>query len=194
MHHALRLFLERRAGAGAESLARLDDIAVDRTFERGATIVRAGDPSDSLHFVCTGAVRSWKLVDDEDVSDYFFFENRFAGDYGALYRGEPARLFLEALEETHAVQLPRAGLLELARSSTFFANLLRVIAESAFAEIELRLQLLHHADLETRYRWTLAHFPELFERVPQHRIASWLGAKPESLSRLRRRLGMSSPR
>jgi CRP-like cAMP-binding protein len=41
---------------------------------------------------------------------------------------------------------------------------------------------------EERYLNLLKQRPELSERVPQHYIASYLGVKPESLSRIRKRI------
>jgi DNA-binding MarR family transcriptional regulator len=41
---------------------------------------------------------------------------------------------------------------------------------------------------EERYLNLLKTRPDLIQRVPQHQIASYLGIKPESLSRIRKRI------
>ena len=41
---------------------------------------------------------------------------------------------------------------------------------------------------EERYLNLIKNRPKLLNRVPQHQIASFLGMKPESLSRLRKRI------
>ena len=41
---------------------------------------------------------------------------------------------------------------------------------------------------EERYLNMLKARPNLIQRVPQHQIASYLGIKPESLSRIRKRI------
>ncbi|HET6227272.1 MAG TPA: Crp/Fnr family transcriptional regulator, partial [Bacteroidia bacterium] len=41
---------------------------------------------------------------------------------------------------------------------------------------------------EQRYLNLLQSRPDLIQRVPQHQLASYLGIKPESLSRLRSRI------
>ena len=41
---------------------------------------------------------------------------------------------------------------------------------------------------EERYLKMLEKFPDIFQRVPQHYIASFLGVKPQSLSRIRKQL------
>ena len=44
------------------------------------------------------------------------------------------------------------------------------------------------ASPEERYLNMLKNRPDLLKRVPQHQIASYLGIKPESLSRIRKRI------
>jgi hypothetical protein len=41
------------------------------------------------------------------------------------------------------------------------------------------------SDAEERYLYFMKHFPRFLEKVPQKYIASMIGIKPESLSRLR---------
>jgi CRP-like cAMP-binding protein len=41
---------------------------------------------------------------------------------------------------------------------------------------------------EERYRDLIEKRPDLLQRIPQYLIASYLGVKPESLSRIRKRL------
>ena len=41
---------------------------------------------------------------------------------------------------------------------------------------------------EIRYTKLLDGFPDIFQRVPQHYIASYLGIKPQSLSRIRKQI------
>jgi hypothetical protein len=43
-------------------------------------------------------------------------------------------------------------------------------------------------DPETRYINLLKTRPDLVQKIPQHYIASYLGVKPETLSRIRKRI------
>ena len=46
---------------------------------------------------------------------------------------------------------------------------------------------------EQRYNNLVKYRPELIQRVPQHHLASYIGVKPESLSRIRKRILKINP-
>ena len=48
------------------------------------------------------------------------------------------------------------------------------------------MRILQHESLKGKYTYLMNKFPDLFLRVPQHQIASYLGVKAESLSRIKR--------
>lgn len=64
----------------------------------------------------------------------------------------------------------------------------RLMAENAFLGIRQRSEMLEHLTAEERYLTMIKERPKVFERIPQHYIASYLGIKPPSLSRIRKRL------
>ncbi len=167
----------------------LEPVLLERDFPRGATILQPGQVADRLYFVLKGAFRSYLLREGEDITDYFFFEHSLATDFASYYAQQPAVFYLEALENSATLQIKRADFLNLTQKHPFFETVARVIAETAFVEIEERMRLLHHENLETRYRWMMQKFPQVFQRVPQYHIASYLGVKPESLSRIKKTIG-----
>ena len=69
-----------------------------------------------------------------------------------------------------------------------FERLGRLMAERAFIGLRMRTQTLTHLNPEERYLRLLKNRPKVIERIPQHYIASFLGIKPQSLSRIRKRL------
>lgn len=162
------------------------DILQEKEFQKKEFVVQAGRISSQIHFIVKGGLRSYFIKNGEEVTDYFFFENSFATDYASLYSGSPSKFYLEAIEKTFAVVYSRNDFLRLAQKFPIFQVFARIHAERAFVEIEERMKILHHEPLSVKYDYTIDKFPELFQRVPQHQIASYLGVKPESLSRIKK--------
>ncbi|MBC8146372.1 MAG: Crp/Fnr family transcriptional regulator, partial [Bacteroidetes bacterium] len=66
--------------------------------------------------------------------------------------------------------------------------LARSIMEKEMIKYQEMLMLYITDSPEQRYTKLLKNRPELLQRVPQHQIASYIGIKPESLSRIRKRI------
>ncbi len=61
----------------------------------------------------------------------------------------------------------------------------------AYLAMQKRLTSMISLSLEERYGNLTSIYPNIVQRVPQHMIASYMGLKPETLSRVRRKISTS---
>jgi hypothetical protein len=69
-----------------------------------------------------------------------------------------------------------------------FETLCRILSEELLAKQRMDFDAFKTSSPEQRYLSLLQKRPDLIQRVPQHQLASYLGIKPQSLSRLRSRI------
>ena len=69
-----------------------------------------------------------------------------------------------------------------------FETVSRKVMEQVFAEQQEIMSSYTTDTAEQRYVKLLKLRPDLFQKIPQYQIASYIGVKPESLSRIRKRL------
>jgi hypothetical protein len=69
-----------------------------------------------------------------------------------------------------------------------FETLCRILSEERLAKQQMDFDAFKTNSPEERYINLLEQRPDLIQRVPQHQLASYLGIKPQSLSRLRARI------
>jgi CRP/FNR family transcriptional regulator, anaerobic regulatory protein len=162
------------------------------THAKGTVLIKENTIADKIFAVIKGACRSYFIKDGEEITDFFFFENSFATDFASWCSNKPSLLILECMEDCEVDIIYKTDLEKLYATKHAFSEIGRVMAQYSYLEIEERMRLLHTESLETRYIWMLKHFPEIFQRVPQHYIATYLGVKPQSLSRLRAKLSGKS--
>jgi CRP-like cAMP-binding protein len=67
----------------------------------------------------------------------------------------------------------------------------RKVMEKVFAEQQELMSTYTTDTPEQRYVKLLNSRPELFQKIPQYQIASYIGVKPESLSRIRKRISQN---
>ncbi|MBV6652439.1 MAG: hypothetical protein KI786_01700, partial [Mameliella sp.] len=73
-----------------------------------------------------------------------------------------------------------------------FETISRAIMERAFAEQKAALTSYYTDSPEQRYLRLIQAKPDLVQRIPQYHLASYIGVKPESLSRIKKRMASSS--
>ncbi len=164
-----------------------------RAFPKGTVLLKEGQSSNECFFIFRGCIRSYsKNFSEESTAEFYTEEQSVTPSvYGT---GAPSKLFYECVEDTIAtVGTPEleeemfAKYPQLEALSRAMTNILMAAQKEEFEEFR-------HASPEQRYLNFLEKRPGLIQRVPLYQIASYLGMKPESLSRIRRRLVTQSKR
>ncbi|PQJ11802.1 hypothetical protein CJD36_008385 [Flavipsychrobacter stenotrophus] len=160
-----------------------------REYKRNELILRAGMIPAFSMFVLNGCLRQYVVSDEGRESVVYFAEERhFIGDLPALRNKVPSDFNFQAIEPCRVLVLTKDN---WEQSSIRFPWWMEAhIKGYQKWAINMQQQI---ADMqlksgEERYLELLKRRPALFQRVPQHYIASYLGLTPETLSRIRKKL------
>jgi CRP-like cAMP-binding protein len=167
----------------------------ERTFRRGEHLQRADRPVTQLYFIADGLVRNYLLDGDgEERTTGFVFAGDLAGDYSsAVVTRTAAAINIDALRPTRAFVFPSSILLALYERHACWDRIGRAIVERQVAKREDKERRFRRFTPEEHYHYLLAHKPHLPAQVPLRYVASYLGIRPETLSRIRRRSKSGSP-
>lgn len=159
-----------------------------KTFPKGTILLKEGDVSMEAYFVLQGCVRQYFLVNGEEKTNNFFTEEQWVISMQSMSSSSPSKHFLECVDECTLVVGNREKEEQLYAKFPKLETVSRKVMEKVFAE-QQELSGSYFTDTpEERYLKLMQTRPELFQRVPQYMIASYVGVKPESLSRIRKRL------
>ncbi|TDB67468.1 Crp/Fnr family transcriptional regulator [Arundinibacter roseus] len=181
-------FLSKFRSFTEEEMEYFEGIGQIRCVAAKTLIFSADRPFSRLLFIHSGIIRTFRLIDSEDFSYYFFSNNDFAVDFQSYLTDTPSPIYFETLTDTTYTEFHKKDILQLYDNYPRFERLGRIMAEQAYLSAADRLKQHQTDDLKTRYLKLISKNPELFQTIPQHYIASYLGVKPQSLSRIRAEL------
>ncbi len=155
---------------------------------RKTQLLTEGQICDQLYFVEEGLARAYYYHNDEDVTAWFMPENNLILSVRSFFRQEPSYEYIELLEDSTIVTIRHSDLQHLYQQYPEFNYVGRVLTERYYVLSEERALFLRRTKGKERLQGLLETFPQIFNRVPLKHIATYLGMKPETLSRLRRKL------
>lgn len=180
--------ISRLINLNEEEIAHFTSKLQVREFGKKQIILQAGNVCRHSYFINKGCLRYFYSVDGQENTGQFFFENGWYTDYESYLSGKPSKQNIETLEKSEVILLSKSDLQQLFIDIPKFEKYGRIMAENAFIGLRYRNEMLINQTAEERYLNLIKERPKVFERVPQHYIASYLGIQPQSLSRIRKNL------
>lgn len=149
-------------------------------------LVREGELASNIAFIYKGCFRMFSFVDGEERCKDFQAEGQFTGSLYSFISGKPALFSVAALENSEVLEIPKHKLNLLFDSYKTWERFGRLYVEQIFLYKEQREFTLLFENASSRYASFIKMHPEWAQRIPLKYIASYLGVKPESLSRIRK--------
>ncbi|OWW24473.1 cyclic nucleotide-binding protein [Zobellia sp. OII3] len=159
-----------------------------RCFKKGHILLKEGQISRDSYFVIDGCIRKYYIIDGEERTTEFYVEDESIASLQSYKNKTPANHYFECVEDSRLAVLNDEKEQELFKRVPRYETLCRMSMESDYGEQQEALAKFIISSPEARYRNLLETRPDLLQRVPQYHLASYLGVKPESLSRIRKRL------
>jgi CRP-like cAMP-binding protein len=180
-------YLSKYATITKEIEDAINESAFFKFYKKGHLLLREGDFSNECYFILDGCIRSYFLKDGEEKTIEFYTEEQVVNPANTG-KSIPSEYYLECIEDT-VVNISNPGReKEMYQKYPELESLSRVIAEAMLIKQQASFTTFKSSNPEERYLNMLETRPDLLQRASQHQIASYLGIRPESLSRIRKRL------
>jgi CRP-like cAMP-binding protein len=164
---------------------RFLDLLETRILDKKEYLLKADKVCQFIGFVEEGVLRSYREKDGEEYISDFYVSGSFVTSYRSFLRKEPSVGAIQALNGTKVQLLSRTNYDLLLSESPVWYKFGKYIADDLFIKKCIKeTSLLMDSALE-RYQLLLKTYTGIEQYVSQYHIASYLGIKPESLSRLK---------
>lgn len=188
MKNALLVYLSSLTDFSEQELLAIEESMEIITFKKGEYLLKEGQKANNCYFVLQGCVRQFVMKDGDEKTNQFYTENDWIVSMDSFLSGAPSKQNWIAVEETEVVVGSQEKEDSLFSKFPQFQSTARIVIEKMLAGQQGNHELNSLLSPEEKYLYLLEETPDLLQRVPQHHIASYIGIKPESLSRIKKRM------
>lgn len=180
-------FISKYISLTEEEKNALVSLDIFHSKKKGIILLKEGQISSNSYFVLKGCIRSYYVIDGEEKTTAFYTEME-ALTPPSVFNKTPSDYYISCIEDT--ILIISNSEMEAETNSKFpkFEIMCRKFSEELLAKNRIDFDAFKTSSPEQRYLNLLHKRPDLVQRVPQHQLASYLGIKPQSLSRLRARI------
>lgn len=184
MQKQIKQAIQEAGSFSKEELEVFEQKLSVKTFSKDALLLKKGAICRTLYFLNSGSIRRYNIVEDEEVILDLYTPGNWVLDSRSFVSQQPSKTIIRACERSQLMGLDIHSLHELIDYSPAFFALGRFLeTRSGNRHPYHRIQ-----SSEERYRRLLEESPQLVRIFPLKYIASYLGMRPETLSRIRHTL------
>lgn len=159
-----------------------------RKFKKKDYVFKNGDLCNFIIFVKSGIFRLFHLHDGEEKIIEFFIENYWYTDFESYLTNQSTHFSFQAMTDGELILLYKEDIEKMYDKFPRTERIGRRLVEMALVDITNKGRVFENISPEQRYLRLMENRPFLLDALPQYYIASYLNLKPESLSRIRKRL------
>lgn len=186
MHPILKSYFQDRTPIDEKKIEALSPYFKEKTVKKNEFLLREGEVCRFNYFVLSGCLRLYS-VNNEGLENtrYIAFEGRFGTSFTSLFTGDPSTEYIQSLEKSTLLTITKDDFFFLVENEPAVNKIYRNILESAYITTQKRIYDFQGSDSLDRLKWLLEQQPQIFNRLSNKVIASYLGISQYTLSRLK---------
>ncbi|MBN8209365.1 Crp/Fnr family transcriptional regulator [Bacillus sp. NTK071] len=188
MKDVLIQYMKRFSDLSESELRKLTVDVPVAAFKKGTILLHQGEIPDKCYFVLKGCVRLYAVDENGNENTYnFFTEEQSATIFNQHTPDKVSPYSLSCLEDCTLVVGDLSTEQKAYDMHPLLEDMTRKMMEEDMGAIRDDFSSFISSTPEERYQNLMKKRPDLIDRVPQYQLASYLGIKPESLSRIKKR-------
>ena len=160
----------------------------EKTYKKGDFFLKEGQICKQVGFVAKGLMRYYINQDGEEKTYAFSQENNYVCNYESFLPQSPSSKNIQALEDSHVLVISHNDLQMFYTTVREGERFGRMVIGAVLIQLLEDLSSFYTDTPEHRYEKFIKDHPDLQQRISQYHIASYVGVKPQSLSRIRKRI------
>jgi len=160
----------------------------EKTYKKGDFFLEEGRICKHVGFVAKGLMRYYINHNGEEKTYSFSQENEYVCNYESFLPQKQSSKIIQALEDSDVLVISYNDLQFLYANIREGERFGRIAIEAVFLQLLQDVSSFYTETPALRYERFLRNHSDLQQRISQYHIASFVGVKPQSLSRIRKRI------
>jgi len=158
-------------------------------YPKDEPIIRVGEFADKAYYIISGYMKYYKLLESgDDLIIHLYAPDNFAASLDSFFKEERSKEELTCITDCYLFSISRPDLEILFSTNEKWGTFGRKLMETFLIEKEERIIDQISLTAQQRYIKLIETHPGIVQNVPIKLIASFIGVKPESLSRIRKQI------
>ncbi len=189
MEDAIYKNIREKIDITSQDFDRFRILTKNMIVEKNDFFIHEGNITKYIAFVNSGVLYSYTVdgKGDKHVVQ-IALENHWISDLFSFFSQETSVFNIQAIERADITLLSRENFEKACNTIPAFERFFRILIQNAYVDSLRRVSRIYGNSAEERYLKLIKSNPKIIQSVPQHYIASYLGIKPQSLSRIRKKL------
>lgn len=187
MENLLLDFISSYVSLSEDEQEALISLDIFRSAKKGTVLLQEGQKSRDGYFVLKGCLRTYYIINGEEKTTAFYTEMEGLTPH-CVTDNKPSKYYIHCVEDSILTVANPDMEVMIFEKFPKFESLCRVLSEELLAKQQINFDEFRTSSPEERYLNLVDKRPDLIQRVPQYQLSSYLGIKPQSLSRLKARI------
>ena len=186
MYDTFQQYLDQKISLSNDEKELIRSVSILKKLRKKQYLLQEGDVWKYHAFITKGCMRTY-AVDDKGLEHiiYFGIENWWIGDRESLFTHTPSKLNIDAIEDSEVVLFTNPNFEMICSTIPSFRDMIHAIISKSLNVNQNRVLSNISKTAEEKYVDFIQRYADFAIRIPQSMIASYLGIKPETLSRIR---------
>jgi CRP/FNR family transcriptional regulator, anaerobic regulatory protein len=173
----------------SEDIASIQTFFIPISAARNVVIAEQDKIPQFLYFINSGFMRLFYYDDNgEEQTTFLCAPTQFIASFSALINQTKAAENVACITDCTLLKISFAHAKQLVEKSEVFKNFFLFVFEKSMSLATTRANDLALLTAEQRYQKMMLQQPYLIQNIPLQYLASYLGIKPQSLSRIRKQI------
>lgn len=166
---------------------KLVSLLFTKKYKKKEYLLREGEICKEIFYVQKGLLRVYIINDGKEVNTWFVKEGDFITSVSSYHRQKPSEHFIDALEDCEIISIKKPTLDFIMKNNHKAALFATNELFNKLCEYQEQASALRFMNAENRYNYLCEKQPEIFNRISQKHLASFLGVETTYLSKIVRK-------